>query len=322
MTEEQERRAFVEYLADAKLEKNASADHVIKEIIAYNPSAYNAWMARASLAKPQPVGALTEPAPTIAEVLHWAASMATFEDPRTSDWRYDDRNDLANAIQRGPESWSDMLNAKTQGMKAGLLALSHQIDDAAQGITEEAAYEFATYIRILIGIDGDKAAQEALATLSAPVAQREPMQTTAPHFKWKLEGAISWVRNNYQDHNIGSLCDGIRQAFYAPEIVAVADDDEIWGLIKGIPFDWTGDSDTLIRYARAILALATPIAAQPAAADPSYANACLIAAAPCLLAALSEFVDEHSSHTLTETERLAKARAAIARALPQGAPHD
>jgi hypothetical protein len=39
-----------------------------------------------------------------------------------------------------------------------------------------------------------------------------------------------------------------------------------------------------------------------------------------LLAALSEFIDEHASHTLTETERLAKARAAIARALPQGAP--
>jgi hypothetical protein len=35
---------------------------------------------------------------------------------------------------------------------------------------------------------------------------------------------------------------------------------------------------------------------------------------------LSEFIDEHASHTLTETERLAKARAAIARALPQGAP--
>jgi hypothetical protein len=41
---------------------------------------------------------------------------------------------------------------------------------------------------------------------------------------------------------------------------------------------------------------------------------------PELMAALSEFIDEHASHTLTETERLTKARAAIARALPQGAP--
>jgi hypothetical protein len=67
------------------------------------------------------------------------------------------------------------------------------------------------------------------------------------------------------------------------------------------------------------IAVAADIA-DPLTGKPSKANALLIAAAPCLLAALREFIDEHASHTLTETERLAKARAAIARALPQGAP--
>ena len=35
--------------------------------------------------------------------LEWAADLAEAEDPRTSDWMYDDRNDLAEAIRRGPE---------------------------------------------------------------------------------------------------------------------------------------------------------------------------------------------------------------------------
>lgn len=58
---------------------------------------------------------------------------------------------------------------------------------------------------------------------------------------------------------------GINGATYSPLFAAhpkpaapaTADesDDEIWQRIKGIPFDWTGDSNTLIRYARAILAL-------------------------------------------------------------------
>jgi hypothetical protein len=35
--------------------------------------------------------------------LEWAAQVAVADDPRTSDWLYDDRHDLANAIHRGPE---------------------------------------------------------------------------------------------------------------------------------------------------------------------------------------------------------------------------
>lgn len=50
-----------------------------------------------------------------------------------------------------------------------------------------------------------------------------------------------------------------------PAEAVSADDDEVWERIKNIPFDWTGDSNTLIRYARAILALAgTQAAAEPA----------------------------------------------------------
>ncbi|WP_051439464.1 hypothetical protein [Bordetella petrii] len=47
---------------------------------------------------------------------------------------------------------------------------------------------------------------------------------------------------------------------------------------------------------------------------PREANARLIAAAPELLEALEEFVHPYSSETLTEGERLEKARAAIAKA--------
>lgn len=93
--------------------------------------------------------------PTIAEVLDWAASLATLEDPRTSDWRYDDPHDLAKAIRKGPDDWRDLLTAKTAAMRDGLLALSHLLDDAAQGIDENCAYEFATQIRVLLGLDGD-----------------------------------------------------------------------------------------------------------------------------------------------------------------------
>ena len=35
--------------------------------------------------------------------LEWAADLAEAEDPRTSDWMYDDPHDLAEAIRRGPE---------------------------------------------------------------------------------------------------------------------------------------------------------------------------------------------------------------------------
>ena len=35
--------------------------------------------------------------------LDWAAELVVFDDPRTGDWMYDDRHDLANAIHRGPE---------------------------------------------------------------------------------------------------------------------------------------------------------------------------------------------------------------------------
>jgi len=35
--------------------------------------------------------------------LLWASQVAAADDPRTGDWMYDDRQDLANAIQRGPE---------------------------------------------------------------------------------------------------------------------------------------------------------------------------------------------------------------------------
>lgn len=36
-----------------------------------------------------------------ADALEWAAQMAVLEDPRTSDWVYDDRHDLAKALRKG-----------------------------------------------------------------------------------------------------------------------------------------------------------------------------------------------------------------------------
>lgn len=38
-----------------------------------------------------------------ADALVWAAEVAEASDPRTGDWLYDDRNDLANALRKGPE---------------------------------------------------------------------------------------------------------------------------------------------------------------------------------------------------------------------------
>lgn len=35
--------------------------------------------------------------------LNWAAEVVEMDDPRTGDWMYDDRHDLAAAIRRGPE---------------------------------------------------------------------------------------------------------------------------------------------------------------------------------------------------------------------------
>jgi hypothetical protein len=38
-----------------------------------------------------------------ADALEWAAQMAVLEDPRTSDWVYDDPHDLEKALRKGPD---------------------------------------------------------------------------------------------------------------------------------------------------------------------------------------------------------------------------
>jgi len=38
-----------------------------------------------------------------ANALEWAAEMAVLEDPRTSDWVYDDPHELAKAVRKGPD---------------------------------------------------------------------------------------------------------------------------------------------------------------------------------------------------------------------------
>jgi hypothetical protein len=65
------------------------------------------------------------------------------------------------------------------------------------------------------------------------------------------------------------------------------------------------------------IAVAADIA-DPITGKPSYANACLIASAPDLLAALQGVLRVADRATV----EFDAGRAAIARALPQGAPHD
>jgi hypothetical protein len=40
-----------------------------------------------------------------ANALEWAEEMAVLEDPRTSDWVYDDPHELAKALRKGPDFW-------------------------------------------------------------------------------------------------------------------------------------------------------------------------------------------------------------------------
>jgi len=49
-----------------------------------------------------------------------------------------------------------------------VVLLAHQLDDAAQHITERQAYDFATQFRVLAGIDGEQAAATAAAALNPP----------------------------------------------------------------------------------------------------------------------------------------------------------
>lgn len=59
--------------------------------------------------------------------LDWAAQLANGCDPRTGDWLYDDREDLANAIHRGPEmpaEWSAALQGGDAEKSEGWLPIS------------------------------------------------------------------------------------------------------------------------------------------------------------------------------------------------------
>jgi hypothetical protein len=143
-----------------------------------------------------------EPAPTIAEVLDWAASMATHEDPRTSDWYYDDRHELAKAILKGPESWRTMMSGTTERTGKALLALSHQLDDEAQRITEERVYEFAALIRMVLGLDG---ADAALATPTT--------STTASEFPRRIVALLQEVAEGpFEDGNGECLMEDAKKA--------------------------------------------------------------------------------------------------------------
>lgn len=48
------------------------------------------------------------------DALEWAARMAELEDPRTSDWVYDDRHELAKALRKGPDFLSSPQPAQQQ----------------------------------------------------------------------------------------------------------------------------------------------------------------------------------------------------------------
>ena len=48
---------------------------------------------------------------------------------------------------------------------SAVVQLAHQLDDAAQHITERQAYDFATRLRILAGLDGAEAAADEIAKI-------------------------------------------------------------------------------------------------------------------------------------------------------------
>ena len=66
-----------------------------------------------------------------ANALEWAAEMAALEDPRTSDWVYDDPHELAKALRKGPDFPSSQQPAqqcRTDGR------CQYAIDSGAEGM--------------------------------------------------------------------------------------------------------------------------------------------------------------------------------------------
>lgn len=55
--------------------------------------------------------------------------------------------------------------------ESAILELTHRMDDAAHGITENEVYDFATAIRVQLGLDGEAVAADARAVLAAQAAR-------------------------------------------------------------------------------------------------------------------------------------------------------
>lgn len=80
-----------------------------------------------------------------ADALAWAAEVAEASDQRTGDWLYDDRNDLANALRKGPEM-----------PPAAPAPPAQQLQQAVARAVEEAEKRMLTHISKVIWVERDR----------------------------------------------------------------------------------------------------------------------------------------------------------------------
>jgi hypothetical protein len=143
------------------------------------------------------------------------------------------------------------------GVTEALGALSHELDDAAQHITEREAYDFATRIRVLIGIDGDEAARDAIAASAAPVSP-EPADMGFPISESPASQPAEAVS---REKLIDLIAEHLSGTYHCMRVWSA------WGVgtMSQDDFEDVGESDTPTELADAILALAgTQAAAEPA----------------------------------------------------------
>lgn len=107
--------------------------------------------------------------------LEWASQVVAADDPRTGDWLYDDRHDLANAIHRGPDvpqEWHASLTPFQARVKPWLLEC---FGEAIAGDREERNHRFLEEALELVqacGCTASEAHQLVDYTFGRPVGEK------------------------------------------------------------------------------------------------------------------------------------------------------
>lgn len=80
-----------------------------------------------------------------ANALEWAEEMAVLEDPRTSDWVYDDPHELAKALRKGPDFWPTTQPAPVQQDPVALQMDVIVVNLVREGVNKHRARELAEH---------------------------------------------------------------------------------------------------------------------------------------------------------------------------------